>query len=135
MHIAKLTRLKHTVFHHKHSMIRRKQKQILFAASLYSWLLLLALPFINTQVSNGTEWVQLCTQSGLKLVPIESSTDHTPESFHSLDCPCLGHSVASTEYQLLLPSFGPTAKIRPVLPNVIISADYLLPPLRAPPVA
>ena len=114
-------------------MIGRRQKQSLLAASLLSWLILFTLPLVNGQVNNGTDWVQLCTQAGLKLVPIESNTASSPSSLHSLDCPCLSHSLKTAELSPWLadyhaPELGTLDTLRVSIPQ-----HYLLPPLRAPP--
>ena len=114
-------------------MIGRQQKQSLLAASLLSWLILFTLPLINGQVNNGTDWVQLCTQSGLKLVPIETASSTSASSTHSLDCPCLSQSLQTAEFHNWLPTDQQLEiKVQPSS-SAALSNTYLLPPLRAPP--
>lgn len=114
-------------------MMQNKHQQTLLAASLFSWLILFALPFASSPLNNGTQWVHLCTQSGLKLVAIESTSSQAPASFHSLDCPCLSHAIHTAEYQALLPAFE-TLDFAPItLTNEWLPSNYLRPPLRAPP--
>ena len=115
-------------------MIGRRQHQSLLAASLFSWLILFTLPFVSGQVNNGTEWVQLCTQSGLKLVPIETNTTSVPSSLHSLDCPCLSHSLQTAELNPWLADFHALEVGTFDTLHVSIQQHYLLPPLRAPPI-
>ena len=113
-------------------MMQRKQKQTLLAASLLSWLILFALPFASGPLNNGTEWVQLCTQSGLKLVAIESGTN-APPSHHSLDCPCLSHTLQTAEHKITLPPRHSLALLPSSPYGITHTSSYFLPPLRAPP--